>query len=153
MEAIKLLRVNELMVGDWISVSDAPKQLEGIQKINNRDGMIYHDGVNGSFIDNAVPIPITPEILEKNGFLNTLSDTIYHFRKDEYSIFLSCAKNESCKNWRIDIENVISKGFIKDIFDKTDSWSCSNEINMYINYVHELQHALKLCGIKKEIKL
>ena len=62
------MKVEDLMVGDWVNVFDVPKQIEGIRKFKNGDEIVYYDGDNGNFITSVTPIPITPEYLEKNGF-------------------------------------------------------------------------------------
>ena len=69
-------------------------------------------------------IELTPEILEKNGFSKN-----YH--EDDLCYAQSCGDV-------IGIHIYGTNGLMEE---------------MYFKYVHELQHALKLCGIKKEIEL
>lgn len=77
--------------------------------------------------DNIKPISLTPEILEKNGLANDPYDC--HFEEDEY-MDLEISSEEEGIYWTINYnEYTILK----------------------LKYVHELQHALKLCGIDKEI--
>ena len=67
------------------------------------------------------PIPLTPEILEKNGW----------------------TRDELCNEWFIHYgPNLFGKCPEVTIFD-----------GVSIKYVHELQHALRLCGIDKQIEL
>ncbi len=86
-------------------------------------------------------IPLTPEILEKNGFKvyeqDFTSNTVYEFGSLDYMEF---------------------EGFHKyfDIGSKITYRHFGREITyihslMRIYFVHELQHALRLCGINKEI--
>ena len=51
------MKVNELMVGDWVKVTttDQPR------KISGTNDMLFHDDYE--------PIPLTEEILVKNGFV------------------------------------------------------------------------------------
>ena len=71
------------------------------------------------------PIPLTPEILEANGF-ELLRDTWY-FNQEGKPILIRFAD---------DYIVIIING---------------DKVPMKLRYVHELQHALRLCGIKKEI--
>ena len=75
------------------------------------------------------PIPLTPEILEKNGLANDPYGC--HFEEDEY-MALEISIEEEGIYWTI---NYNEYGILK------------------LKYVHELQHALRLCGINKEIEL
>jgi hypothetical protein len=124
------LKVTDLMVGDWVMSFGAPHKVVGIRtdmfephiKTDMSDTW-YEEG-----IENLLePIPLTPEILEKNGFYRSEIPTrdeighYYHRKTAPSSIFVSMS------------------------FD--DGRDFGNEIK----YVHELQHVLKLCGIDKEI--
>ena len=75
-------------------------------------------------------LELTPEILEKNGF-SLQSDNTEFFKLDTY-----CFGNELC-------EFLIHR--------------LNNEDYQFgpakIRNVHELQHAMRLCGIEKEIEL
>ena len=62
------MKVEDLMIGDWVNVFDVPKQIEGIRTFKNGDEMVYYDEDNGNFIKSVTPIPLTEEILEKNGW-------------------------------------------------------------------------------------
>lgn len=75
----------------------------------------------GIWLDYLEPIPITPEILEKNGFNLQQS-------KGEYAPNIEGFSFDNC--------------WVGDEF----KWK-----TIPIKYVHELQHALKLCKIDKEI--
>jgi len=107
--------------------------------INEMDDEI---GIDGEIFDlNRVkPIPLTPEILAKNGLEKRCSDELVLF-----------------DNSKID---TTGEYFIIRYFVNTQRvWLCKgtgvyeNEIRKNCQYVHELQHALKLCGINIEIEL
>jgi len=74
------------------------------------------------------PIPLTPEVLEKNGF-EFLIDTWYLQTEERKPIHIR---------------------FMDEFI--AISINC-NIIPMGLKYVHQLQHALRLCGIEKEIEL
>ena len=78
------------------------------------------------YMNEIEPISLTKDILYKN-FPDTLGNVYWEW-DDEKS-------NEE-ENW---YEFSISSKNVK--------------VNMTIRYVHELQHALRLCGIEKEIEL
>ena len=127
------MEANELMVGDWV-VYDGdveyinPIQIEGMDIAT--DMLITSDRDDVGF-KGVQPIPLTKEILWDN-LPNTPDNPywskVYWEWDDEKS-------NEE-ENW---YEFSISSKNIK--------------VNMTIRYVHELQHALRLCGINKEIEL
>ena len=81
--------------------------------------------------DNVEPIPLTPEILEKNGFVEW---------------------RDKCYRWEY-AEGV----YINADFTEEEPWvHISNRCysaTPVCRYVHEFQHALRLCGIEKEIIL
>ena len=87
------------------------------------------------------PIPVTPEILEKNEFKNI--DNMYPFptfRSDDkekyFCITIGFPEGDTTRRKHPFIEINGKNIFVEYI---------------KINFVHELQHALKLCGIDKEI--
>lgn len=69
------------------------------------------------------PIPLTAEILERNGFENNYDGDLGYA--------------QSCGD--IIGIHIVGKGGVMD--------------EMYFEHVHELQHALRLCKIEKEIEL
>ena len=75
------------------------------------------------------PIPLTPEILEMNGLVNDYYGS--YFKEDEHML-LEISSSEDGIYWTI---NFHEYGILK------------------LEYVHQLQHALKLCGIDKEITI
>lgn len=87
-------------------------------------------------ISRIQPIPLTDEILEKNGFsgegynMGIVGFSVEPIpdEKDGYEVFI----------WK-DMCLQIKHGF--------------THFKKYIKYVHQLQHALRLCGIEKEIML
>lgn len=149
------MKAEELMVGDFILV----ERNEGIYggpvwKQPGKVLEIYKDEIkvlfadeNGdneydeilTFLPHEVDgLLITPEILEKNGFVEEEYPIIYdrrefELRHGDYRIIVSPLNDGYTR---------IYKGGYLPILN-----------NCYINFVHELQHALRLCGIDKEIEL
>lgn len=136
------MKANELMIGDWVHV-EAHRgfiaQNVKVETIPDNDGdnkYGHHYGHIGTWLyggDNDFrdveakhlqPIPLTPEILEKNGFS-------VDYCNNDLSYAQSCG----------DVIGIHINGK-NGLMDE-----------MYFKYVHELQHALRLCGIEKEIEL
>lgn len=129
------MRAKDLMVGDWVKYGNRFAIVKGIDtnlchimvSCNGNDELIWET------YDNIEPIPITHEILEKNEFYVQAN---IGYIIDDYDgvqiIYDSWNHNlRIIKNYKVclDIET----------FDDIA--------------VHELQHALKLCEIEREIKL
>lgn len=94
------------------------------------DDLDWQDGDDFSWLE---AIPLTPEILEKNGFV-----------KQGYPGWLIYTE-EYMIQWRNDYPNLLS----------IDSFSSNygSFKGFIVDYVHQLQHALRLCGIEKEIEI
>jgi hypothetical protein len=117
------MKIDEVMLGDIVSVSGRP--------IHVTLAVLNH------WSDNIRPIPLTKEILEKN------ADS--HFDERVYDIY--CFHNEDDDGYA----HLVEITFIYGQFEWTIN---SNEYGIAeIKYVHELQHALRLCKVDKEIVL
>lgn len=122
------MKVSELMIGDWVECVDpVDKKKEYAQIAAIEEGktiiLVRHDNYSW-FLDIYFikPIPLTREILEKNGFVN------------DYSIF----KVLSIMRRFIVVDILGDIGYLQDAD---------------LKYVHQLQNAIRICGIKKEIVL
>jgi hypothetical protein len=132
------LKISDLSVGDWV-------EYEGLHYPITFVG--YGEGGDGSLVNlirpdlscftckisDIHPISITAEILEKNGFV----------KNGEYNEW-------STGNWEdipfigisLSRQSMRIKNLGTDIF-----------IENKVIYVHQLQHALRLAGVDKEINL
>lgn len=137
------MKANELMLGDWVVYNGDvdyinPIRIEGMDIAT---GMCVTSDRDDVGFDGVWPIPLTAEILEKNGFIKSeeVSDTPPYDKDEEGNMYYSF-KGE-CKFW----------GW----------WQPDNKYfipanamgNIEIKFVHELQHALRLCNIDKTIEL
>lgn len=121
------MKANELMIGDWV----LDKKTNQPYKIIGTNDLLFHDDYS--------PIPLTAEILEKN-FLTQRgewTEPVLYFFGDEY--IEVCIKEYTDGIWEVVIDEV--------------EMSCLPTWKMFVCNVHELQHALQLCNIDKEIKL
>ena len=123
-----MLTSKDLMIGDW--VKNDLGEIQQVAEIHNDEKIMlaYNDFYSA---DELEPIPLTPEILEKN-FEKKTSYGIYddYFDLDirEYSDGLYIVTYHSCEF---------------NIPDQT----------IHLSWVHELQHFMRHCGIEKEIEL
>lgn len=151
------MKANELQIGDWVCYCKANNWLTKVEAVNNpgqtyisdvygikcyrvKDDPLYEKAPIDFFnVDILHPIPLTVEILEQNGFEvqeqgGGRQDVWNGFGKD----------NEN------DIEVEFNGG--APVHVKIDG--CGFHFTSgKIHYVHELQHALRLCDIEKEIIL
>lgn len=131
------MKIEELMIGDLVVyIDDETPMPVVVRKINGNDGIVclrQSDGhIFNTMIDFLLPIPITKEILEHNGFEqdhNTYQ--FYKIGKEKYNLTY----------------------WIKDSFLEVQNAVIENDLNFPCRYVHKLQHALKLMEIDKEITL
>lgn len=126
------MKANELMIGDWV--------------LDTRTGIPLR--VNPFMAELEVPewqpIPLTVEILEKNGFV----DPTFEAQKRERFVVL-------CKEYQINYYfNINWFSIYKNAgVNGSDYPVFICAFQERIKYVHELQHALRLCKIEKEIVL
>ena len=135
------IKISDLSVGDWVRVDDFDnvliKRVSAIDGTRNQIGIIKNNrgGIYWYCDDEIEPIPLTPEILEKNGFVKSSE-----YRWSNPSIGCAClrlgtkywdirinGRNRAYRPTRISIDNIL--------------------------HTHELQHALRLAGVGKEIEV
>ena len=130
------MKANELMIGDLINGFGVVRRVTGIHGLERPedDGLLTTMVPGCEFPESnlsfrpcyAQPIPLTAEILEKNGFVYDDLPMSQYF--EQYGLQLYYGGN----GFRI---------------------NCGINVSLIIDSVHELQHALRLCGIEKEIIL
>ena len=137
------MNVSELMIGDLVRVTNG---IAKVHDIGNIVGVEFIDGGYDVFkIEELEPIPLTPEILEKNGFEKTQihgekQDDIFQCFDGEIIIEVGTYDpNFILIHYRYETPDGINSGELSSIV-KVDGGKF---------YLHELQHALKLCGIEK----
>ena len=131
------MKTTELMIGDWVYDNEL--------KRNGKVAKIDYDGED----DIIEPIPITEEILKKNGFVLKRDGVCFPF----CSFTLRSVSHGSYVFGGITLE------YIGDARHNDAYWafSCVNkkcDVSLIaIHYVHELQHALKIAGIKLQLNI
>ena len=141
------MKAKDLMIGDWVCCTDpTPFKIEAITIIDFPEYVTGNDGFDVEIAD-LQPIPLTTEILEKNGFKELMNES-------EVSAARFGRKPEPTGVWQYgfgqfdSVAYVPEQSFLRIKFME----GCQADI-ANIKYVHELQHALRLCGIEKEINL
>lgn len=126
------MKATDLMIGDWVETGHLV--YNKVQEIARDNDMQWYI----SFACSATlfrayefgPVPLTPEILEKNGFCFDKSsdkDTVWN----GWWIYEDLELGTSCLN---------------------GSWPCfinMDSLNIKCEYVHQLQHALRLCKLNE----
>lgn len=140
------MKAEDLMIGDWVRVADDDTDAFFDARVGTltRVENIYlvppgEEMAQPFSIDCVEPIPITPEILEKNGF------EMVKWKEDEPAGLLG--------KWWDNRGQVLVKRFDFTLLGEVYSVKANNSRISNIRYVHELQHALRLCGIDKTIEL
>ena len=139
------LTSKDLMVGDWVIVKGVPTKIYDIDKIDgiNREWIAGCEDGGCTCYKDIQPIPLTPEILEKNGF--TLENKVKHPARYIYNasysnsviVDLDCYNNgRGAVTCILAGVGLVSNSFIRIYGEDI--------------YVHELQHALRLCKVDKE---
>ena len=144
------MKVNELMIGDWVQYGDIhpiKTRALGISSVDK--GKHWHIEVEPEnansmrivAIHAVEPIPLTAEILEKNGFVKYygVSDTPPYDKDEEGNMYYSFkGEHKFWGWWQPDNTYYIPANAMGDIV---------------IKYLHELQRALRLAGIDITIEL
>ena len=129
----------DIMVGDWVMLTDPINYGEKVQ-VKEIHGDEYIT-VDGGITKMYEPIPLTAEILEKNGFVKSygVSDTPPYDKDEEGNMYYSFkGEHKFWGWWQPDNTYYIPANAMGDIV---------------IKHFHELQHALRLAGIDKEITI
>lgn len=123
------LRSLDLMIGDWVLHEGEAKQIVAIPS----DNEVIFDGTLEKYVSDCVPILLTPEILEKNGFV---------------------LKDEDVGAFGVNIVPYYTRDDVPfEVFCDGEPFAIWFKDPVNIAFVHQLQHALKLCGIEKTIEL
>ena len=138
------MKANELMIGDWVyhtkygncqvcvideGFGDDPEVKIKSVNIKHKEGYDY--GYRTDDTEELFPIPLTSEILKKNKFIE---DT-YIRTKDKFY-------RHEPNGFRLKV-NIDSEGNFY-VFDN---------IIIQCNYVHQLQHAMRISGIEDDFVL
>lgn len=140
------MKANELMISDWVKFAGRYSGIDGIAE----GGYSVHISGRWAPTFDIEPIPLTQEILEKNGF---------KFDGSGQCSMMFLSEPQFAEGLRFNIYVGLKRKTI-EVFaahpiEKSPNWRKGNKVYLEVCgcYVHELQHAFRLCGIEKEIVL
>lgn len=124
------VKINDLSVGDWVEWIGERCKVD-LPLLNT---VFPHAKIYPAYTSATLqPIPITPDILEKNGFRKNGKYNEWNIGEWNENPFIGVS---------LDRQSARVRHFDNDIF-----------IEDKVLFVHQLQHALRLAGIEKEIVL
>lgn len=123
------IKISELSIGDWVEIQGVAKRIDYLYGKNN---------VCDVPIELVHPIPLTPEILEKNGFVDYEVGKGWYVLNvaDDLRVWL----HRNSHDWTFQLM-------------KWSPLSTHEFGKVFIKHTHQLQHALRLAGVGKEIEL
>ena len=133
------------MIDDWVRISKS-----GLHKVNSiyLTGQFVHvqksDNVDGD-VEDVRPIPLTTKILKKNNFSRLRVANIDEWRFLCGNVLISLSTTERDKD--------IGGFHLTICVDGGDNQDLAFALDMRCFYVHELQHAMRLANIEKEVVL
>lgn len=139
------MKVEELMIGDWIIGPDLePKRVVAI--LNFDEIQVEEEPDSDTWITYSIsdvePIPLKGWMLTRSGFRR--------YEKEEW-------QNWPMENWRYDINDVRISMWPSSgrwFFKHHSSDGCTNvHMPLPTGSVHELQHLLRICGIDQELDI
>lgn len=138
------MKYKELMIGDWVLINNTPHKIQAIDSIDaeiQADDELYYVGEDRYNSEDKIEgVPLTPEILEKNGWIQCKYETCKSLYEYKGLHLRHTMIKRSNGRW---VANV--NGDVEKFHDEyTHSFL---RINVF--YVHELQHALRLCGLNE----
>ncbi len=125
------MKTNELMIGDWVNAGYNSK-VTGIDL--NTDAIRIAGNIGWFKTYEHKPVPITPEILEANGF-------------EKYGHRCSIWLNREDFDNHTEIEYRIDQNWfeLKRMANRLYIYQLKGEVH----YVHELQHLLRAAGLNE----
>jgi hypothetical protein len=137
------IKISDLSVGDWVRViNQFDAQIDGYHSgsgslsLKTRQGnLVYYR------LEDIHFIPITAEILEKNGF-----------ERPDKKVYLDTWSWTNKEDTMIELAMYKDKAYIR-VVRFEDGIQRDRDCNFGLNYIHQLQNALRLAGVDKEINL
>lgn len=122
------MNCEELQINDWVEYNGFNQKVKEISGLDNEVYLTIDECIDCTQVS---PILITAEILEKNEWRCFNVYHTYTHPKVPFSL-----RQQKDDGYTIEVEN-----------------DYGGAVFLFIRHVHELQHALRLCGIEKEITL
>lgn len=132
-----------LMVGDWVYSpwSEGHGIPVRVDSLLGSGATAWRVGEESGLASKVYPVPLTPEIFEKNGFVDESTDTI-----GVWSLF-HIDEEEPLKRWSVTVS--FYTRWIIIVHNEMENRHYTGAAGA----VHELQQAMRICGIPKDIVL
>lgn len=136
----------ELMIGDWVTGKKWREKPFQVTRINDGGNFVF--GITGDFtvgpvfFDELEPIPLTPEILERNGFNKV---TQQGCSNPHYWMMEKYEEESEGLLYRIKAFKTTFRGMYVHISNYADCEPI--KFSKQTEHFHELQNALRLCGL------
>lgn len=133
------MKQTELMIGDWVHIPMLDDATENyvcysqVRQLHDCDLDCY--AFKELKYEEVKPIPLTAEILERNGFTHCITAPCGYYHApacDMFDILFHASEDTYEDTWHVEI-----------FTDHNDN----NFVLYNLCYVHELQNALRLCGL------
>lgn len=142
------MKATEIQIGDYVNYRG---QIIKVTSLYDKGGSNEVGWSNKESVwvnaDNVEPIPLTPEILEKNGWIKTK----YGYGRDCMEIHGADELQEGVDNALSMARWSIDKNYQYHFLDLY-MWKGS-VMKHGVHYVHQLQQAMRIMGCDKEIEL
>lgn len=129
MAVLKELTAKDLMIGDWVMIDDKPMKVNALEN----DKIVFEHTITKS----VKPVIVTIDMLLKNGFHEEIDGALtkYYFYSKEngqltFYYFYDNDMDHMFRAW-----------------SDLNSWVIERTYNTDDFYLHEIQHAAKMCGV------
>lgn len=130
---------NKYIPGDWVKYI-GNNSLKYVQIWQVRENFLFLESGYGIVnFSEVVPIPLTYEMLEKNGWKKGM----YSSSKGQYTIL--------AKDFDDNVSRIVVV-FFKQVI-KAEVWHRGYHLGIYLSYVHQLQHLLFGLGLDFDFNL
>lgn len=131
------MNCKDLMIGDLVIFEDNVHKVTDLSLCIDGSVLVHVDGHDVQIFEHEIsPIPLSEEILKANADGGSCSfdefRSIYHLKNNGYHREISI---EFDKTWHVPFVEITGMGH--------------TTIKVNMQYVHELQHALRLCGLNE----
>lgn len=137
-----MIKTNELMLGNWVYAGDKTQFPMQVVGVFNDVAYLDFEGNESDMWEeeeeDMFPVPLTEEILLKNGFIN-ISD---YYKDKEGNIFVRLGDD-------------ITTSIRVECLDREPNKPTCSKVSAFnkTKYLHELQNLLTLAGIEMEFKI
>lgn len=139
------MKAAELMIGNWVLINGTPRKIQAVDGVDDEimaDDELYTLAEDRCHSEDKVEgVPITPKILEKNGFKNY--GEAWYLPDDNVNVMVGFYMYKTTIHVKKGDNN-----FQKEVRCSYRAYAENRGV-----HIHTLQNAISLCGIEHDIKL